>query len=364
MKIDKIKLSNFRNLKKLEYDCIDTLNILVGNNAQGKTNFLEAIYALSTGASFRTKNKEDLLNFNSDSLTIRAIYKKQGRQISASLKIIRDGKKNFLVNNNITGYKNDDRLRVVLFTPDDLYMVKGAPFLRRDFMDFALKQVSEDYNFHWNRYKRILKKRNDLLRNYETGKSTYPIINEMFVDHACRVIMARINFVNILDEIANKVYKKINQVDEQLKIRYAISFPIDSGKINIDALKQAMVDYLNQIRDLEIKRKNSVIGPHVDDINIYHNNKAARYFASQGQQRNIALAIKLSEMYTYRKIMNFYPVFLLDEVLSELDNFKQQAIAGLSCECPNFKSFLTSVHLGKIHGFNSKITVVENGRFI
>ncbi|MGI6413424.1 MAG: DNA replication/repair protein RecF [Syntrophomonadaceae bacterium] len=363
MKIDKIKLSNFRNLKKLEYECIDNLNIFVGNNAQGKTNFLEVIYALSTGASFRTRNNEDLLNFNSDSLTIRAIYKKQGRQISASLKIIRGGKKNFSVNNNITGYKNDDRLRVVLFTPDDLYMVKGAPFLRRDFMDFALKQVSEDYSFHWNRYKRILKKRNDLLRNNETGKSTYQIINEMFVDHACRVIIARINFVNILDEIANKVYKKINQVDEQLKIRYALSFPIDSGKINIGALKQSMVDHLNQIRDLEIKRKSSVIGPHVDDVNIYHNNKAARYFASQGQQRNIALAIKLSEIYTYKKIMNFYPVFLLDEVLSELDYVKKQQLIDYLANA-EFQSFLTSVHLGKIHGSNSKITVVENGRFI
>jgi len=160
-----------------------------------------------------------------------------------------------------------------------------------------------------------------------------------------------------LAEIVNNIYKEIDTMSAEIKIKYAVSFPIDSARISLDILYQALEQSINNNRKQEKLRRTSLSGPHIDDINIYHNDKLARFFSSQGQQRTIALSMKLAEMYTFKKIKGFYPIFLLDEVLSELDNEKQRKLLE-QLEKEDFQSFLTSVYIKPLTG---NTVIIENG---
>ncbi|MGI5911966.1 MAG: DNA replication/repair protein RecF [Syntrophomonadaceae bacterium] len=362
MKLKRLEIANFRNILNIHYQPGPGLNILQGDNGQGKTNIIESIYVLATGNSFRTNIDKNLVNYDKDSFHIQGCYTCKERKIESNLQYnISNGKK-YTINSKKTTHRHYDRLRVVLFTPDDLSLIKGAPGKRRNFIDVLLKQIFKEYYSDFVSYTKILKKRNLLLKKEQTNSTSFEIINQLFIENAARIIMARIKLINVLDEKAAAVYNKLNDEDIILKIRYALSFPIDSDKIDANVLKEALKKQINLKHEDEIKQKNTLIGPHLDDINIYQNGKIARYFASQGQQRNIVVAIKLAEMITFNTISDFYPVFLLDEVLSELDNKKQYLLLDYLNEA-EFQSFLTSVRLKDIKKNNAVIIyTVINGK--
>ncbi|MDD3271402.1 MAG: DNA replication/repair protein RecF [Syntrophomonadaceae bacterium] len=359
MKLRQVEARDFRNIARLDYQPGPGLNILLGANAQGKTNILESIYVLSTGSSFRVGQDKNMVQYEKENFIVRGRYNYNDRDIETVLRYNLKEGKNLTLNSKKTSFNNNDRLRVVLFTPDDLYLIKGSPGKRRQFLDFILGQIKSEYGYNLTNYVKILKKRNLLLKREQSNTSSFKIIEEVFIENAARVILARINLISILDESSSSIYQEISN-EGQLKTRYALSFPVDSGKINLDILKGALKKQIQEKAEQEIRRRSSLVGPHLDDMHIYQDGRMARYFASQGQQRNIAVALKLAELYTFRKISGFYPVFLLDEVLSELDAQKRQLLLDHLQEA-EFQSFLTSVHLNDIEYSRAAVSVVEKG---
>ena len=360
MKINKLQVKNFRNLKKIEYNPSPGLNIFVGDNAQGKTNLLESIFLLAAGNSFRKATDANLVNYEASGYVISCNYNISGRSLEASLQYQLNSSKTAMINNKKSTQSHKDRLRVVLFTPDDLFLIKGSPGKRRAFLDFILKQLSGEYLYNLDNYSTILKKRNFLLKKEQTIGKSFKIINDLFIENAARLIIQRINFINILDEITRPVYQEINQGQNELKIRYALSFTIDSDKINMDVLQKALRNHIEENLSAEIKRRKTLVGPHLDDINFYQDGRLARTFASQGQQRNMAISLKLAEMYTFYKLNEFYPVFLLDEVLAELDEGKRSQLIKHLQEA-KFQTFLTSVNIENIDKINESSFVVKEG---
>lgn len=359
MKLRQIEARKFRNIARLDYHPGSGLNILLGDNAQGKTNILESIYVLGTGSSFRAGQDKNMIQYEKEAFILRGRYTYNDRDIESVLTYNLKAGKNFSLNSKKTTFNHSDRLRVVLFTPDDLYLVKGSPGKRRQFLDFILGQIKAEYNYNLANYVKILKKRNMLLKREQSNTRSFKIIEDVFIENAARIILARINLITILDESSSAIYKEISN-EGHLKTRYAVTFPIDSGKINLDILKTALKKQIQEKTEEEIRRKSSLVGPHLDDMHIYQDGRMARYFASQGQQRNIAVALKLAELYTFKKISGFYPIFLLDEVLSELDAKKRQLLLDHLQEA-EFQSFLTSVHLNDVEYSQAAVSVVENG---
>lgn len=357
MIIKSLKIQNYRNITAINYEPGFGLNIIAGRNGQGKTNLLEAIFVLATGYSFRAGNYQNFLRYDKSRFYINSDYSYEGRNIESQLDY-NNNKVKFIINKKTASHRSNDCLKVVLFTPDDLYIVKGNPGKRRDFINFILSQISPDYRYNLDNYTKSLKKRNLLLKQEQTNNRTFAIINQMFIENAAKVVLARINFVNILNDLVNTLYKEIDYNPAQIKIKYAVSFPIDSARISLDILYSSLEQTINKFIKQETGRKTSLYGPHVDDLNIYHNDKLARYFSSQGQQRTIAVSMKLAEMYTFKKIEGFYPVFLLDEVLSELDDARQVRLLE-HLKKTEFQSFLTSVSAQPLD--NADTVVIENG---
>lgn len=360
MKINRLSITNFRNLKKIDIEPANGMNIFTGDNAQGKTNLLEAIYVLSAGNSFRNTTDKQLINYHASRYQLKASYSYQERNFESVL-FFDEQKKTFTINNKKSPYINQDRIKVVLFNPDDLFLVKGAPSKRRAFLDFILQQLSSDYAYNLTNYVKILRKRNLLLKNEQTNKQNFVIINQLFIENAIKVIIQRINLVNILDEIARPLFQEINGSQNQIKIRYALSFPVESDKINLNILHTALTEQLEKRNSDEIKRKKSLAGPHLDDINLYLDGRAARIFASQGQQRNLVICLKLAEVYAFKRVKGYYPVFLLDEVLAELDENKRFLLLDHLNQA-EFQSFLSSVNLGPIDKYNTIIFYVKDGQ--
>jgi DNA replication and repair protein RecF len=183
---------------------------------------------------------------------------------------------------------------------------------------------------------------------------------KFFLEKASQIIQARINFISLLENTFIPIYNDLNDNDSRLKIRYAVSFPIGSDKIRLDILTNALDKYINENLNKEISRRTSLFGPHVDDINFYQEDRKARFFSSQGQQRNIVISLKLAEINIYKKLKGFYPIFLLDEVLAELDHDKQKQLINY-LKNSSFQCFLTSVNLSLINTSGAKVVSVKNG---
>lgn len=362
MKIKNLKIKNFRNIKDIQIteENISNLNIFTGNNGQGKTNLLEAIYLLSANNSFRTSNYNHLVNHEAEGFNIKAGYTSEERYMEISLNYKRNEKKELIINRKKASKNHPYCPKVVLFTPDDLYLVKGSPAKRRNFIDFVLRQVSAEYAYLLEEYGKILKKRNLLLKKEQAYNKTFSIINQIFTENGAQIIIQRINFINILEKTASKIFEQINESNDKLKIRYALSFPINSDKVNLPILKEKMSEEMEKIKEQEKIRKTTLFGPHLDDINFYYDNRLARSFASQGQQRNIAITLKLAELYTFYEIKGFYPVFLLDEVLSELDYSKKELLIKY-LDKADFQTFLTAVNIDHIKFNQASVFYIQNG---
>lgn len=366
MKLLTFQAKNFRNLKRVEHQPSAGLNILVGENAQGKTNLLEAIYVLATGNSFRTHNDRHLINDQAESYELRSTYELEGRCFENSVAYSAATGKMMTFNGRKSHQNHPDRLRVVLFTPDDLYLVKGSPSRRRFFLDFLLKQTGGEYGYYLDNYVKILKKRNYLFKNNQANSRAWEITTELFIEHAARVILSRIQMVQRLDELAAPFYQNISgEQGSGLKIRYALSFPVENGKINLDILKLSLFNHLKQVQEQERLRRSSLTGPHLDDLNLYLNDHVARQFASQGQQRNIVVSLKMAEIMAICQAKGEYPIFLLDEVLSELDNERQNRLISY-LEGASFQSFLTTVNLEnyRFNQYKASISRISSGQLL
>jgi DNA replication and repair protein RecF len=246
-------------------------------------------------------------------------------------------------------------------TPDDLTLLKGPPQKRRSFLDGFLAHISLDYSHKLADFERLLKKKNILLREERIDRDILGSINSLLAEISAQIIITRLNYLKVLEESAAFYYDKFSDDHEMLKIKYALSFPVEGKTINVESLTGALNENLTRIMAKEVAKKSSLIGPHRDDINIYLNEKNIRLFGSQGQQRHIVIALKLAELGANQKITGSYPVLLLDEVLAELDKNRKDITMAMLEEAP-FQTFLTSVDISQLNNISGKLIRVHKGK--
>lgn len=370
MFIEQLTLKNYRNYSHLQISFENNINVIKGENAQGKTNLLESIYVLAFTKSYRTQKDRELILWNEPFATVKGMVRKQNdRTIPLELIIHQNGKKakvNKLEQQKLSNYIGT--LNVVMFAPEDLALVKGAPQIRRRFLDMELGQVDPLYLYELSKYQKILKQRNFLLKKIqqdnETDTTFLDVLTEQLVSLAASIVEKRFSFIKLLRKWAHPLHYTISQERENLSIDYSSSVEVleDDEK---EKIEQQYVDAFMKVRDSELKRGTTLIGPHRDDLELFINDKDVKLFGSQGQQRTAALSLKLAGIDLIYEQINEYPILLLDDVLSELDDFRQSLL--LSAIRNKVQTFVTTTTVDGIHHETlneATIYTVENGNVL
>jgi DNA replication and repair protein RecF len=325
--IEKIVLTNYRNYKKVEVAFENKVNVILGENAQGKTNLMEAIYVLAIAKSHRTSNDKDLIRWDEEYAKIEgSVIRKKG-SIPLQLVISTKGKKakvNHIEQKRLSQYIGT--MNIVMFAPEDLNLVKGNPQVRRRFLDMEIGQVSPIYMHDLSTYQKILQQRNHYLKQLQKQKdrntTMLEVLTTQLSEVAARVIIKRFEFLNLLQKWAEPIHKGISRGLETLEIQYKASIDV-SEKIELPKMIEVYEQKFDKIKDREIERGMTLAGPHRDDLLFFVNGKDVQTFGSQGQQRTTALSLKLAEIELIHSEIGEYPILLLDDVLSELDDFRQ-----------------------------------------
>lgn len=320
MYVKKLLLKNYRNIQLIELELHNGINIFFGDNAQGKTNILESIYICSTGRSHRTHIDKELIKFYETDAHIRTEIKSLNTQDKIDIHLKKDSKKGIAINNFPINKLGElfGILNVVMFSPEDLNLIKGSPMERRKFLDMELCQINKVYYYNLGQYHKILKHRNCLLKKIAKDsslKDTIFVWDKQLTQFGKKVIEIREDFINKINKISKKIHFEITGQKEELEIKYKPSVTIDEFD-----------EKLEKSFEKDILYSSTSYGPHKDDVLFFINNVNARDFGSQGQQRTVSLSTKLAEIDLIKEEKGFLPVLLLDDVLSELDKSRQKYI--------------------------------------
>lgn len=317
MIIKTLELNNFRNYENLYMEFDDHTNILYGDNAQGKTNILEAIFISGTTKSHKSSIDKDIIKFGNEESFIRTEIIKKDIPYKIDMKLRMTKHKAISINGSpikkaaeLLGLVN-----IVFFSPEDLSIIKNGPSERRRFIDLELSQLDKVYLYNLSNYNKIVNQRNKLLKSMlfnSNLKDTLDIWDEQLISYGTEIIRRRRKFINDLNDIINEVHCNISGKPEILKVIY-------NCDINEDDYKEK----LYELRDRDLKYHTTSVGPHRDDLQFNINDIDIRKFGSQGQQRTVALSLKLSEIEFVKRVINDTPILLLDDVLSELDSKRQ-----------------------------------------
>lgn len=317
MIIESIELKNYRNYDKLHMDFSHGTNILYGDNAQGKTNILEAIYVCATTKSHRGSKDKEIIQFDRDESHIKLNIRKRDVPYRIDMHLKKNRAKGVAVNgvpikkaSELFGIVN-----VVFFSPEDLNLIKNGPAERRRFIDLELCQLNKLYVHSLVQYNKIVTQRNKLLKDImfrPDYEETLDIWDMQLVQYGREVIKCREAFVCQLNDLIGAIHRQLSGDKESLHISYEPNVTVDMFE-----------DTLRKGRPSDLKQKSTLTGPHRDDLSFIINDIDIRRFGSQGQQRTAALSLKLAEIELVKKIVNDYPILLLDDVLSELDGSRQ-----------------------------------------
>ncbi len=325
MFINTIKLINFRNYKDLSIRFSKDINIIIGKNGQGKSNLLEAIYFLSIIKSQRAIEKKELILWGSQAAYIRAEIKEYNIDHRVAV-AIKEGIPLVFEENRIRK-KIKDRyiIPIILFTPDDIQMVKGSPKRRRDYLDNIISRIKPNYQQMLANYLRTITQRNAYLKNNKYKRMEEDLMdvwNKKLVSLGAKVIKERKAILDILKPEIKEQYQKMSTKKDVIDIEYKCQA---EGKIKQEIEEQLKKEIQNKKKE-ECERGITLVGPHRDDFKVFINNKEARAYASQGEERCIVLALKLSESVFFKKFIKTEPIILLDDVLSELDEDRKNAL--------------------------------------
>ena len=330
MKINKIYAVNFRNYSSCNLDFSSMINVFYGQNAQGKTNILEAIFYSSFGMSHRTFTEDDLLKISCKEMAVGVEYESfsgvHDIKIKKYQQLGRNKKEIFLDGTKVRPKEHYGSLNVVMFSPEDLQLVKGEPSLRRRFFDMQIAQTDPIYYDLLVKYNRVLQQRNKLLKEIRDNGGTPQQLepwNKEFIVLATAIAKKRQLALEKLQAIAGEIYASITGNKETLTIKYELK--ANNGELlypesDFSAWEMFYTNKLKERERIDILRGNTGIGPHRDDIVLLLNDMSLKSFGSQGQQRSGALALKLSQLEYVRREIGEFPVLLLDDVMSELDN--------------------------------------------
>ncbi|MFB6466508.1 DNA replication/repair protein RecF [Cytobacillus sp. Hz8] len=327
MYIEHLLLKNYRNYENLEMQFENKVNVILGENAQGKTNVMESIYVLAMAKSHRTSNDKELIRWDEEYAKIEGRIQKSSGSVPMQLVISKKGKKakcNHIEQKKLSQYVGN--MNVVMFAPEDLHLVKGSPQVRRRFIDMEIGQVSPLYLHEISQYQKILQQRNHYLKLLQTKKQTdltmLEILTEQFIQSAVRIVLKRFEFLYLLQKWALPIHEGISRGLETLKIQYKPSVDVLESQ-DMSKMITVFEEKFDKIKVREMERGVSLFGPHRDDVMFFVNNRDVQTFGSQGQQRTTALSLKLAEIELIYSEIGEYPILLLDDVLSELDDYRQ-----------------------------------------
>ena len=321
MHIYSLRLKDYRNYSELKLIFDPNINIFLGANAQGKTNIVEAVYYASLGRSHRTHTDTDLIRWDCPQAFVQLRFTRLGVENSLDFQFSRDKRRKIFLNEHpIRPKELVGSLNTVLFSPEDLFLIKGAPALRRRFLDGEISQASPAYYHELSKYGKIITQRNNLLkkiRERKAGVDMLELWDVQLVESAVKITQKRLEAVKKLNMLANLMQRRISGNLENLSIAYEIH-----GAAG-DNVTSDLVSWYNKElashREIDILRGSTGRGPHLDDIILTVNGINLRSFGSQGQQRTGVLSLKLAELEFLRSETGEYPVLLLDDVMSELD---------------------------------------------
>lgn len=327
MIIKKLQLRHFRNYEALTVNFNKKINVFVGNNAQGKTNIIESIYALAITKSHRTHLDSNLIQKDCKCGKINGLIKREDQIEDSKLEILINGKgKKASINKNPVKKISDyiSYFNVIIFHPDDLDILKGAPSERRRFLNVEIGQLDNHYFVVLNNYNTILKNRNEYLKratidNYD--KNYLDILTDQLINNAIKIYIYREKFITDINEAIKKVNSKTKGL-ESIEIKYETSIPFG----NPEEMKMSLLNKYHLGLQREIIMSQTMTGPHRDDFIFFVNGRNIKEFGSQGQQRMSVLCLKLAEIELFKKKKGEYPVLLLDDIFSELDGDKRHSI--------------------------------------
>ena len=356
MIIKSLELADFRNYEILNISFDKGTNILYGDNAQGKTNILEAIYVSATTKSHKGSKDKEIVNFEKEEAHIRTYIQKDGIEQRVDMHLRKNKSKGIAVDGNKLKKAADllGLLNVVFFSPEDLSIIKNGPVERRRFADLELCQLDNFYLYNLNNYNKIINQRNKLLKDipFNPGlKETLNIWDSQLVSYGSKIIERRKIFAEQLSEIIKEIHLKLSGGKEDIIIQY-----------EPDVLISDFEEKMKKSQERDIRTKMTSVGPHRDDFSFIVNGIDIRKYGSQGQQRTAALSLKLSEIELVKKITKDTPVLLLDDVLSELDSNRQNYLLN---SIGDIQTIITCTGLDEFinNRFEiNKIFRVENGK--
>lgn len=320
MFIDSLSLNNFRNYDSADIHFSKGINILYGDNAQGKTNVLEAIYMLATTKSHRGNKDKEIIKFDCNESHIKADISKFDINHRVDMHL-RKGKNKGVAIDMVPIRRSAELMglvNIILFSPEDLSIIKNSPLERRRFVDMELCQLNKIYYSNLTNYNKVIDQRNNLLKQIAFDKTKLDMLDvwdSQLVDFGIKIIKDRNNFIEMINEIILNIHKKLTSDKEELIIVY-----------DKNVTEETFATELALKRDLDLRYQSTQTGPHRDDISFMVNGMDVKKFGSQGQQRTVALSLKLAEISLVKKLINDNPILLLDDVMSELDSTRRDAL--------------------------------------
>lgn len=356
MNIKRLALCDFRNYENVVVDFDDGVNIIYGNNAQGKTNLLEAIYFCSIGKSMRTNKEREVIRMGKEIAKIKVDIAENNLKRTIEIVFSKKNKKTIKIN-GIAIHRIGElmgELPCVFFSPDGLKLIKESPEDRRRFMDIAISQTSKTYFYMLGKYEKVLDQRNKLLKsttNLESIKNLIFIWNEQLSDIGSKIIVSRINFLNALSPYAELAHQYLTNNDETLSLSYMGTTGEDQEQI-----KKSLLSSLEKNLEKDFKLGFTSFGPHRDDIKILVNDIDIKAYGSQGQQKTTALSMKLAELEIIKNQTGKMPLLLLDDVFSELDPKRRQRLLKF---CEKTQTLITCTDIDENDKFSKKIHITN-----
>jgi DNA replication and repair protein RecF len=363
--IQSLKLKNFRNYENLNINFSKNFNIIFGDNAQGKTNILEAIFLCSSGRSHRTSKDIELLNINKSEYYIDVAYIKDNSDSNIEIFYKKDEKKKIRINQipikkigSLMG-----NLNTVIFSPEDLLIIKEGPSERRRFIDITISQIKPTYFYDLQQYMKILYQRNALLKEIQKKRSlfdTLEVWNHNLITTGARIMKVRQEFIQKLNQFVEVNHRKLTNGQEKLTLKYSPFIKIDTHFDTLQ-IEEVFRKNLELILPKELFKASTLVGPQRDDYEIILNDVNLKQFGSQGQQRTAVLSIKLSEINLMREETGEYPILLLDDVMSELDHNRQAFLVDNLHEIQTFITSTDKNFIENMDGLNIKFIKIKNG---
>ena len=360
MFIKRLQMLNYRNYNVLDINLGPHVNVFMGDNAQGKTNILEGIYYCAFARSHRTSKDRELINWNADNALLSVMVGRERLDKRIDISILKDGKKAIQIN-KIKIKKIGElfgNFNVVMFSPEDLKIIKDSPGVRRKFIDMELCQLNPKYYYNLVQYNKVLNERNSILRNKNINKDILDVYDMQLVEFGYNIIIDRLEYIKKLNKYSTKIHSDITSGKEKIEFKYISTIKdLENIKENFYSLLEK-----NRVRDCE--RGITSVGPHRDDFTVLINDIDTKSYGSQGQQRTAVLTIKFSSLKIIKELTGEHPVLLLDDVLSELDFSRKRYILST---IGDIQTIITCTGIEDLYEYlddKSKVFKVKDGEIL